>query len=286
MRPGRIPEKKFDYRAYEIKQYDNKLRERRLYRELLETVTEGAEKKDAFFRGHLGGYIVSAMWAGAAVGIGMILMAAVGAYGEAYHYAMTKPMMGFSFSVALSIVLMWGLELFTGSNMVMTVGALRKRITWRKVALVWVFTYVGNLIGAMVLSLLYSNTGLDQRIADYILKMAQSKTAPAIWELLLRGILCNVLVCLAVLICYKMKSESGRLIMIFWCIYTFVVLGFEHSVANMTLFSMTSLLGYSDLVTPSMMLHNMIPVTIGNILGGGLVIGGSLFIMGEKHISV
>lgn len=222
------------------------------------------------------------MWAGASVGIGTILIASIGVYGEKYGYAMTKAVMGFSFSVALSIVLMWGLELFTSSNLFMTVSALQKKMKWRSAVAVWICTYLGNFVGAISLAFLYKNTELSVDVGGFLLKMAETKTAPGMMTLFARGILCNVLVCLAVLICYKMKSETGRLIMVFWCIYTFVILGFEHSVANMTLFSMTTFLGYADIITPSVMIHSMIPVTLGNIVGGGLVVGGSLYLMGKK----
>lgn len=222
------------------------------------------------------------MWAGASIGIGTILIATIGAYGEKYGFAMTKAVMGFSFSVALSIVLMWGLELFTSSNLFMAVSSFQKKIKWSSAAVVWGYTFFANLLGAVILSLIYKNTELNDMVAEYLLKMAQTKAAPGTMILFFRGIMCNVLVCLAVLICYKMKSETGKLIMVFWCIYTFVILGFEHGVANMTLFSMTTFLGYADIITPSVILHSMIPVTLGNIVGGAFVVGGSLYLMDKK----
>ncbi|MDO4753930.1 MAG: formate/nitrite transporter family protein [Bacillota bacterium] len=253
-----------------------------MFKEHLEIITEGAVKKYQFLKSGPMAYIVSAMWAGASIGIGTILIATLGAYGDKYGYAMTKAVMGFSFSVALSIVLMWGLELFTSSNLFMTVGGLQKRIKWRSVLSVWLITFVGNLVGAIILSLIYKNTGLADFVSEYFLKMAESKTSPDAISLFAKGMLCNVMVCLAVLISYKMKSESGKLIMVFLCIYTFIILGFEHSVANMTLFSMTTFLGFGEMITPELIMHNMIPVTLGNIAGGGLLLGGSLYFMGKK----
>lgn len=248
-------------------------------KELTDMCLQGAAKKDAFLKDRPGGYFVSAMWAGASIGIGTLLIAVLGAYGEQYGFAMTKAVMGFSFSVALSIVIMWGLELFTGSVFFMSMGGLRKRISWRRVLYIWFYTYVGNFAGALVLAFLYRGSGVGETVLQYLVKMVEIKTAPGFMELLIRGILCNILVCLAVLIAYKMKSESGKLMMIFWCIYTFVILGFEHSVANMTLFSVTTLFGYTDTITPFTMFHSMFPVTLGNILGGGLFVAGSLHYM-------
>lgn len=254
-----------------------------MFAELLEEVTAVAEKKYAFFERHRGGYLVSSMWAGAAIGMGMILISVVGAYGEKYEYAMTKVMMGISFSMALSIVLMMGVDLFTGNNLLMTVAGLQGRLGWGHVGTLWIFNYTGNFLGAAVLALLYANTGVGGGlVGEYIVKLAELKTSPSFVELFMKGILCNVLVCMAVLIAIKLKSESGKLIMIFWCIYAFIICGFEHSVANMTLFSLTRLLDHGQTVSMAMMVHNLIPVTIGNIMGGGFLLGGSLYYMGKK----
>lgn len=254
-----------------------------MFTELLDDVLKAVDKKYGYFKNYKAGYFLSSMWAGAAIGMGIILIAVIGAYGEKYEYAMTKAVMGFSFSMALSVVLMFGVELFTGNNLLMTVGGLERRLGWLRVLYLWCFNYIGNFVGALVLALIYANTGVGSNIVgDYLVQMAVMKTSPTFMELIMKGILCNVLVCLAVLIAIKMKSESGKLIMIFWCIYTFITCGFEHSVANMTLFSLSALLDQGVTVSYGMMMHNLIPVTIGNIIGGGLILGGSLHLMAKK----
>lgn len=254
-----------------------------MFTELLDEVTKVAEKKYTFYKRRPGGYFVSSMWAGAAIGFGILLIGLLGAYGEKYEYAMTKAVMGFSFSMALSVVLTFGIELFTGNNLLMTVAGLQKRVSWMQIVGLWAFNYIGNFIGALILSLLYANTGVGgSLVGNYIVKLAGLKAAPGFMELLMKGILCNVLVCLAVMICIKLKSESGKLIMIFWCIYTFITLGFEHSVANMTLFTLTALLDGAQSLSYGLMGHNLLAVTIGNMIGGGLFLGGSLYFMGRK----
>lgn len=254
-----------------------------MFKELLDDVIKAANKKYGYFKTYKFGYFLSSMWAGAAIGLGIILIAVIGAYGEKYQYAMTKAVMGFSFSMALSVVLMFGVELFTGNNLLMSVAGLERKVSWIQVLYLWIFNYVGNFGGALVLALIYANTGVASGlVGDYLVQMAVMKTDPTFIELLMKGILCNVLVCLAVLIALKMKSESGKLIMIFWCIYTFITCGFEHSIANMTLFSLSALLDHGATVSYSMMIHNLIPVTIGNIIGGGLMLGGSLHLMAKK----
>lgn len=254
-----------------------------MFTELLDDVLKVVDKKYSYFKTYKSGYFLSSMWAGAAIGMGIILIAVIGAYGEKYQYAMTKAVMGFSFSMALSVVLMLGVELFTGNNLLMSVGCLEKKLSWLNVLYLWCFNYIGNFVGALVLAFIYANTGVGSGlVGEYLIEMAVMKTSPSFMELLMKGILCNVLVCLAVLIAIKMKSESGKLIMIFWCIYTFITCGFEHSIANMTLFSLSALLDQGQTVSYALMIQNLIPVTIGNVIGGGLMLGGSLHLLAKK----
>lgn len=254
-----------------------------MFTELLDDVLKVVDKKYSYFKTYKSGYFLSSMWAGAAIGMGIILIAVIGAYGEKYQYAMTKAVMGFSFSMALSVVIMLGVELFTGNNLLMSVGCLEKKLSWLNVLYLWCFNYIGNFVGALVLAFIYANTGVGSGlVGEYLIEMAVMKTSPSFMELLMKGILCNVLVCLAVLIAIKMKSESGKLIMIFWCIYTFITCGFEHSIANMTLFSLSALLDQGQTVSYALMIQNLIPVTIGNVIGGGLMLGGSLHLLAKK----
>ena len=112
-------------------------------------------------------------------------------------------------------------------------------------------------------------TGVSDEFNSALLKLATGKTSFNFSILLFKGIMCNILVCLAVLICSRKISDTSKLIMIFWCIFAFVSLGFEHSIANMTCFALTKILnpefGFG------LILKNLIPVTIGNIIGGFLV---------------
>lgn len=254
-----------------------------MFSDMLDMVTQKAEKKYQFFQTHRGGYILSSAWAGAAIGIGMILISFLGGVGQAFGYPMTKAVMGASFSVALSIVMMMGIELFTGNNLVMTVGALQKKFSFPALLKIWTINYMGNFVGALVLSILYIMTDIEgSAVASFILELTELKIAPTFTALLVKGILCNVLVCLAVLFCLILKSETAKLIMIFWCIYTFITCGFEHSIANMTLFSLAMMLEHPETITMAAIFHNLIPVTIGNIIGGGLFIGCSVYYLGKK----
>ncbi len=104
---------------------------------------------------------------------------------------------------------------------------------------------------------------------DLVLQVSSLKLNTGAKELFVRGILCNWLVCLAV----KIKSESAKLVMIFWCLFAFISSGFEHCVANMTLLSLGLLIPHGTDVSFTGMLHNLSWVTLGNIVGGAFFVG-------------
>lgn len=255
-----------------------------MFTEMLDSVLAVAEKKRDFYHKNKLGHFVSSMWGGASVGIGMLLIAVIGTIGYGAGYPMTKLLMGGAFSVALSIVVLASFELFTGNNLVMFTGAVHGKVGYWKMVEYWVYNYFGNFAGSIVIAYLFFLT-IDRtgETAQYLNSLAHTKVSGDFVTLLAKGILCNILVCLPVLISYKLKSESAKLGIIFLCIFAFVVMGFEHSVANMTLFSSILLIGQEGAITVSQMVGNLIPVTIGNIIGGAILVGGSLCLMAHQE---
>lgn len=251
-----------------------------MFTEMLDSVLAAAEKKRDFYQKNKIGHFVSSMWGGASVGIGTLLIAVIGAIGYSAGYPMTKLVMGGAFSLALMIVVLASFELFTGNNLVMFTGAVHRKISVWKMVEYWIYNYFGNFAGSIVIAYVFLLT-IDRtgETARYLNTMAHAKVDGDFITLLARGIFCNILVCLPVLISYKIKSESAKIGIIFMCIFAFVVMGFEHSVANMTLFSSIVMIGQEGAVTMSQMLGNLIPVTIGNIIGGAILVGGSLCLM-------
>ena len=128
---------------------------------------------------------------------------------------------------------------------------------------------LGNWLGAILLSVLFAATGLTNgALGEYMAASAQAKMNMPVVALIARGVLCNILVCLAVWCTFRLKSETAKLIMIFWCLFIFVAAGFEHSVANMTLLT-TALLGPSlDGMNLWGYFYNILLSTLGNLLGG------------------
>ncbi|MCM1990582.1 formate/nitrite transporter family protein [Oceanirhabdus seepicola] len=229
-----------------------------------------------------GKYVLASILAGFYVGLGIILIMTIGGLLSAAGSPSTKIVMGVSFGIALSLVIMAGSELFTGNNLIMTAGALDNRVSWGDASRVWFYSYIGNFIGSALVAVIFVMAGsATGGTGDFIIKVASSKMSGEFMPLLAKGILCNILVCLAVLCSIKMKSESGKLIMIWWCLFAFITSGFEHSIANMTIFSISLFMPHPETISVMGMMNNLIPVTIGNFIGGGILLGGSYFILGQ-----
>ena len=246
-------------------------------KETIATVTRTAQTKADMLRRSPLQYLVLSMLAGAYIGFGIILIFSIGAPLAAAGSASVKVVMGASFGIALALVIFAGSELFTGNNMVMTVGSLGGAVTWRSTAAVWGASYIGNLVGSLLLAFAAVESGLVAKapLQGFIAAAAAAKMAAPFGELFWRGLLCNTLVCLAVWTALRAKDDTAKLGMIFWCLFAFIGAGFEHSVANMTLLGI-SLLGPHDAhIAWSGFVHNLVPVTLGNIVGGGVVIGAA-----------
>ena len=238
-----------------------------MFRDEFEAAANGAVSKYALLKKDPGGYFLLSMLAGMYIGFGVLLAFTVG--GLLSGAPAAKLAMGATFGVALSLVMMAGGELFTGNNMVMAAGVLKKKVTLSEAVRLWIFCWLGNAAGGILLAVLYHLTDLGSgAVGDFMASGALAKMSAAPAALLTRGILCNMLVCLAVWCGFRCKSESGKLIMVFWCLLAFITTGFEHSVANMTLLTVSLLRPAGEAVTAGGWFYNLLIVTIGNMIGG------------------
>ncbi|WP_036937381.1 formate/nitrite transporter family protein [Pseudobacteroides cellulosolvens] len=223
-------------------------------------------------------YFIYSMLAGIYVGLGIILIFSIGAPLKEANVPFLKALMGVSFSIALTLVIFAGSELFTGNNMVMTIGSLEKKVTWLDTGKVWTMSFLGNLTGSLLLVGIMTGTGFlsKQPFNSFIVETSAMKMTTPFLELFFRGLLCNVLVCLAVWMSGKAKEETAKLILVFWCLFGFIGSGFEHSVANMTLLAMGIFSPHAnESVNWLGFINNLIPVTLGNIVGGALFVGAA-----------
>jgi len=215
------------------------------------------------------------------------------------NYGVAKLVAGSIFPVGLILVLLCGAELFTGNNL-LTVAYFENRITLKEVLKNWVIVFFGNLIGALIIStLLYLSGSLESDgglVGAYFIKVASKKVSLSFGQALASGILCNILVCIAVWGSYAAKDTAGKVLMGFLPIMAFIIAGFEHCVANMFYLSAALFaksndaivalyhgpMGKLDKIDIAHIINNLIPVTIGNIVGGGIIIAGLYCVIYKK----
>jgi nitrite transporter NirC len=177
------------------------------------------------------------------------------------------------FGVGLMIIVFTNTELFTSNNMYLAVSSVEGRTSWKQAALLWMFCYFGNLAGAILVALLLLGAGSlgqlppDHALFDGALRKAQ-QTGSVIF---FKAVLANWIVCLAVRIALRCQEEVAKILVLVLIVFIFVYLGFEHSIANMGTFSMAMLGGGA--LTVGEALHNLLFSTLGNVVGGVLLVG-------------
>lgn len=259
-----------------------------MYRENIEAVGNAAVKKVNYMEANKLKYIIFSGFAGSFVGLGIMLIFSIGAPLNAAGSPFTKLVMGASFAVALILVLFAGSELFTGNNLIMTVGWLDKKITAASMLKLWFYCYLGNLVGSIFTAWMIFKSGLISAspTSEFILSTSAAKMAAPAGELFFRGILCNILVCLAVWTAIKAKNEMAKLTLIFWCLFAFIGSGFEHSIANMSLLAMSLMIPHPAAITVGGYIYNLVFVTAGNIVGGAILIGALYWYASSGHPSL
>ncbi|GAA0085739.1 formate/nitrite transporter family protein [Clostridium sp. MB05] len=254
-----------------------------MYSEEFNKVASAAKAKVELLKDNRLGYFISSMLAGIYVGLGIMLIFTVGGLLNSANSPATKIVMGLSFGVALSLVIFAGSELFTGNNFVMTVGALNKSVSWGDTIKIWIVSFIGNLTGSILAGSLFFMAGLASGpVGEFIAKTSATKMSLPASDLFFRGILCNILVCLAVWCSFKCKEETAKLIMIFWCLFVFITAGFEHSVANMTLLTIGLLSPAGAAVSIGGYAYNIAMVTLGNMVGGAVFMAIPYYIISRK----
>ena len=252
-----------------------------MYSDVVSQAVETGKKKLNLLKTNPVGYFIASMLAGIYVGFGIILIFTVG--GQISPAPYTKLIMGACFGIALSLVLLAGADLFTGNIMLMTFGVKRKEVSAKDAVRLLITCWFGNWAGSFLLALAFWLSGYAVGdVETFIAHSAMVKMSLPIVQLFLRGVLCNILVCLAVWCSVKCKSESGKLIMIFWCLFAFITSGYEHSIANMTLLSISLLEPMQEAITLGKYFYNILVVTCGNIVGGMFFVALPYYIIGKE----
>ncbi len=181
------------------------------------------------------------------------------------------------FPVGIVLITFTGAELFTGNN-IMTVGGFRKTIKWKHVFRNWGLVLLGNLLGSLFIMYIAYLSGVLENSAfeSTIEEIAIRKTTTNLTSLFFKALLCNMLVVLAVWMSYAAKDTIGKVILLWFPITAFVLSGFEHSIANM-LFIPLGMIS-NDSVTLGHFINNIVVVTVGNAIGGAIIIPGIFFL--------
>jgi formate transporter FocA len=237
---------------------------------------------------------VLAVLAGAFIALGAIFATIVTAgAADKLSYGMTRLLAGLVFCLGLILVVVAGAELFTGNNLIVMAWADR-RVSMAQLLRNWGIVYAGNFVGSIATVVLMFYTGQyafgGGAVGLNALNIANSKVHLDFIQAIALGIMCNALVCLAVWLCYSARTTTDKILSIIFPITAFVAAGFEHSIANMYFIpiglvikaaapaSFWQAIGktaadYADLTWANFFIVNLLPVTIGNIIGGSVMVG-------------
>jgi formate/nitrite transporter len=233
---------------------------------------------------------VLSVLAGAFIALGAAFATTVGSGGGDVPYGVLRLLVGLAFTLGLILVVVAGAELFTGNNLIVMAWASR-RVSSGQLARNWTLVYAGNFVGAFATAVLVflarQYTFGNGEVGVTALTVASTKTSLGFGQAIVLGALCNALVCLAVWLTYGAHTTTDKILAVIPPIAAFVALGFEHSVANMYFIPVALLIETDDawvdatagvpdlsgLTWSSFLVDNLIPVTIGNVIGGAVMVG-------------
>jgi formate transporter FocA len=236
---------------------------------------------------------VLAVLAGAFIALGALFSTVVSAGAGGLPYGVGRLLVGLVFSLGLILVIVGGAELFTGNNLIVMAWASGK-VSTRLLLRNWAIVYLGNFVGALATALLVFASGQytfgQGAVGAAALVTANAKAGLEFWPALVLGILCNALVCLAVWLSFSARTTTDRILAIVPPVAAFVAAGFEHSIANMYFIPLGLLIqagapaafwtaigqtaeSYASLSWSNFLFNNLLPVTLGNIIGGAVLVG-------------
>lgn len=246
-----------------------------------------------------GNYLIRAFMAGLFIAVGGALATICGTGLENTMGPGFKSLIaGAVFPVGLICIVLTGMSLFTGDTMLIPMAVFQKKTTWSRVWNAWLWVYIGNFIGSLFWAYLMAvgpfSKGGGPEITVFgqnAIAIAQAKVLPyeaagaiGMWSAFMKGIACNLLVNVAILLAIASKNMVGKFFGIWFPIMAFVSSGFEHSVANMYFIPTGIMLG-AKVTWAQFIQWNLIPVTIGNIVGGFIFIGAVYYWSFKKELS-
>lgn len=242
-----------------------------MYQETLEIIADAAKAKAKLCTNKLSAYLIHSAMAGVYLGFGVVLVFSLSTSFFSVQSPALNLVMATTFGIALSLVVIAGADLFTGNTMIMQVGLMSGKTKLSDLVKVWCWSYIGNFVGSAFIAFIAWKAAVIHDPIWLLTTAAKKMNAP--WmTLFLKGILCNWLVVLAIWCSYRLKTESAKLIMVWWCLLGFVGSGYEHSIANMTLLTLANFMPNEGVhaISWAGLVHNLVPVTLGNLVSGVL----------------
>ncbi|UTR14049.1 formate/nitrite transporter family protein [Salipaludibacillus sp. LMS25] len=252
----------------------------------LEKVEQLALKKEKIFKSGIPRYLLRAILASMFIGFGVIVAFKTGSFFYTEAPPWTYPMAAITFGSAIILIAYGGGDLFTGNTFYFTYTALRGKMKWSRVLTLWGYTYLGNIIGAVFFAFLIFTTGLftSPDVNAFLLSVVEKKMTDPTTELFFRAILCNWLICLAFFLPMSMKEDIAKIMTMILFVFCFFISGYEHSIANMCTFAIAFVLNPPDAVSIQGMIYNLVPVTIGNIIGGSVLMAGVYYYINKPFL--
>jgi formate transporter FocA len=231
--------------------------------------------------------------AGAFIGLGAVFATTVSTGGGELPYGINRLLTGLAFCLGLILVIVGGAELFTGNTLII-MGFMSGKVPFGKLLRNWGIVYLGNLVGSVLtaITMFFTRqyTFANGAVGLNILNIAETKTHLDFFQAIVLGVICNALVCLAVWLSFSAGTTTDKILAIIFPITAFVAAGTEHSVANMYFIPLGMMvknfagasffekigktaLDFPDITMSNFLLHNLLPVTIGNIIGGSVMVG-------------
>ena len=260
-----------------------------MYTETIQTLGEQAAGKLAGQRKSLVGHVVRSMLAGMYVGAAIVLIFTIGGLLAKDSPGAVKLLMGVCFGGALTMVIFAGSELFTGSNLVLTLGVLTRKAKLADLGANWLWTWIGNLIGSALLAVIVIRSGVFdgdkmEGVRNFVLNLVQTKMTIEPEQLFWRAVLANWLVCLGVWMAARAKEDTARILLIWWCMFTFITCGYEHSIANMCGLLLGLFMPHGSFpgISWGGYAYNLSLATLGNVVGGAIFVAGMYWLGSPK----
>jgi len=251
----------------------------------LELLEDAGLKKIYFTKNNPFTYFLKAIMAGFYLGVASILSYSLGSILATIDPMLGKVAFAVFFGLAFILVVFLNAELFTGNCLTTIIPVYTKKLRFSEILPNWIICYFGNFIGASFIGILFILSGsLSHQLPSFLRSVLTIKLNFDIFQLIIRSILCNFIVCIASFVSYKVKSESAKVIILFIVIIAFVLPGFDHSIANMVTFAM-GITAFPSTISYSMIVLNLLFSTFGNILGGSILLALPLYTIHKSSLT-